>query len=301
MTFEQLLYVTELANQHSLQKTAMILHVSKSALSHAVTELEGELGLKLFDRTAKGSFLTPQGQELLPQMLTLLTNRSDLKLVAQSLAPNNQVEQLTFAYGNTLLKPFIDNYFKLRRQYHDRLTMTIVQKPVPRIIQAIRDHQIDFGFLAINQVNQNELNGLKFLPVHQGHLKLLMGKDNPLLAKSKLTLDDLKSQRFALFSDPYNDRIFAHLQYLCGPLPKILETDDGWAIYRAVHDLNCVGLARDWQAKWSSFDGIKTLPSRQIGNLTDDRFAIGWVTRQQAVTKPIQDYITMVNHDIAGK
>lgn len=54
MTFEQLLYVYELAKHESLQQTSLLLHISKSALSQSISQLEKELGIPLFERTHSG-------------------------------------------------------------------------------------------------------------------------------------------------------------------------------------------------------------------------------------------------------
>jgi len=58
MTFEQLLYVEVLSHYQSLQKAADVLHISKPGLSLAITELEEELGIRIFDRNSKGSVPT---------------------------------------------------------------------------------------------------------------------------------------------------------------------------------------------------------------------------------------------------
>ena len=44
MNYEQLLYITELANHHTLQETAELLHISKSGLSQSISQLENEWG-----------------------------------------------------------------------------------------------------------------------------------------------------------------------------------------------------------------------------------------------------------------
>lgn len=45
MSFEQLLYVEVLSHDHSLSQAAELLHITKSGLSLAITELEDELDI----------------------------------------------------------------------------------------------------------------------------------------------------------------------------------------------------------------------------------------------------------------
>ena len=54
MTLEQLLYADMLAHCSSLQEAADRLHITKSALSTAISQLEDELGVRIFERTSRG-------------------------------------------------------------------------------------------------------------------------------------------------------------------------------------------------------------------------------------------------------
>ena len=56
------------ARHGSFAKAADELHVTPSAVSLQVRQLEDELGLKLFDRTARGLALTAPGQRVLPDV-----------------------------------------------------------------------------------------------------------------------------------------------------------------------------------------------------------------------------------------
>ena len=55
-------YAVEIAETNSLNKAAERLYVGQSALSRAVKELETSLGVVLFERSAKGMTLTPDGE-----------------------------------------------------------------------------------------------------------------------------------------------------------------------------------------------------------------------------------------------
>ena len=55
-------YAVEIAKTNSINKAADRLYVGQSALSRAIKELEAGLGVTLFDRSARGMFLTPDGE-----------------------------------------------------------------------------------------------------------------------------------------------------------------------------------------------------------------------------------------------
>ena len=55
-------YVVEVADIGSVNKAAEKLYVGQSNLSRAIKELESNLGVAIFDRSAKGMALTPEGE-----------------------------------------------------------------------------------------------------------------------------------------------------------------------------------------------------------------------------------------------
>ena len=54
------------ARTGSFSAAAEHLHITHGAISRQIAKLEGWLGLKLFERGARGVSLTPEGQRLYP-------------------------------------------------------------------------------------------------------------------------------------------------------------------------------------------------------------------------------------------
>ena len=65
-------YAVEIAKTNSINKAAETLYVGQSALSRAIKELETSLGVVLFERSAKGMFLTPEGERFINYAETIL-------------------------------------------------------------------------------------------------------------------------------------------------------------------------------------------------------------------------------------
>ena len=72
MTFQQLLYVVEIAKCGSLNKAAQKLFLSQTGISVAVRTLEEELGVQLFSRSNRGVIPTPEGQEFVSYAASLI-------------------------------------------------------------------------------------------------------------------------------------------------------------------------------------------------------------------------------------
>ena len=65
MNLLHLKYVVEISKTGSISKAAENLYMGQPNLSRAVRELEEEVGITIFNRTARGITVTAEGEELL--------------------------------------------------------------------------------------------------------------------------------------------------------------------------------------------------------------------------------------------
>ena len=63
---------SRIVTEGSFLKAAESLNMTPSAVSHAVTDAESQVGFKLFNRTKNGVTLTENGRALYPAVLQLL-------------------------------------------------------------------------------------------------------------------------------------------------------------------------------------------------------------------------------------
>ena len=105
-TLRQLEYALAVADDGTMAGAAERLHVSQSAVSLAVSDLERVLGVQLFlRRKARGMALTPAGLAVLPEIRSLLAQAGDLHSMARRLG---QDVDGTLALGcYTTLTPYL--------------------------------------------------------------------------------------------------------------------------------------------------------------------------------------------------
>lgn len=78
MELFQLRSFQAVAQTGNLTRAAEALHLSQSALSVQIRNLEDELGVELFTRQAKGMRLTPAGEALLPHAAEILEKSAEM-------------------------------------------------------------------------------------------------------------------------------------------------------------------------------------------------------------------------------
>jgi DNA-binding transcriptional LysR family regulator len=85
MDLRRLRTFVTVAEQGSVSKAALCLHISQPGLSRQIHELQQELGLRLFDRVGRRLVLSAEGEQLLGNCRSLLGYASSLSEQAQLL------------------------------------------------------------------------------------------------------------------------------------------------------------------------------------------------------------------------
>ncbi len=295
MTFEQLLYAEVMSHYTSMQEAADALHISKTGLSLAISQLEDELNVKIFKRTSKGTTVTEAGLQLLSTISQILQSKANLEKLASFSNGANQKTVIRIRYINTMFTAFMDQFINHYDERYRNTFYDISRADTKSIIQLVRNGEIDAGFIASSNVESEWIKDLFFKPVCHGKSVLAVSKSCDLLNKT-ITFEDLKKQKFCIYDDIYHEVLFDRLQYLCGPLNLILKTDDHWAIAEAITKLNAVCIGRSLQAVLSRESPIDEYVTIDIGHLINDNTTLGWLinprVEQSGLVHDLIDNIT---------
>src|SRR6266700_4977577 len=86
MNFSQLQSVVALAETGNFTEAAYTIDLTQSAVSHAISTLERELGVTLFERNRKGVVaLTDAGQKIIPHVRALLAQAEAIEQEARAM------------------------------------------------------------------------------------------------------------------------------------------------------------------------------------------------------------------------
>ncbi|MBA1394624.1 LysR family transcriptional regulator, partial [Lactobacillus sp. XV13L] len=94
MDVRVLRYFLAIAQEHNISHAAHFLHISQPALSRQISDLETELGVKLFERGPRSIKLTSQGHYLREraQEIISLVDKTEYNLQASQLSISGELD-----------------------------------------------------------------------------------------------------------------------------------------------------------------------------------------------------------------
>ncbi|WP_243356110.1 LysR family transcriptional regulator [Bacillus litorisediminis] len=295
MNIEQLTYIIEVAHTKSLAKAAKTLNISQSALSQAITRLESELNLKIFDRNRTGAVTTKEGDKIIEKAQNALHAIFQIKEEARN-QNNNLNELLRISTIPGLTEPIIDTYL-LFKNNKTSLNIEVNEKGSFEIIEDVKKDHIDIGFIAINKANMELINELDFTPVLSGKIMVFASKDSPLASnKEGITTDSLKEQLFVLYKDEYVHEFIANFQRLYGPVNIFFKTTNLDMINKVIKELGAITIGHDVSARFNPNYPSYQMVGLDIPNFFDTSFRFGWIKKNDnKLSKEAKIYIEEVN------
>ena len=214
----------------SLTKAGEILNLSQSAISHAISGFEHELGLNLLIRNRSGIKLTDNGERLLHHFKKIIQLNEELY---QEVALIKGMEIGTVRIG-AFSSVSICWLPRILKEYHDQFPLIetkILDGNYREIENWIVSGEVDIGF-----VNLPTQEGLDVIQLKKDKMLCIMPSNHPLRDQSSIQLEQIIDSPFimpAAGCDTDLRRIFS--QYNLSPKIKY-ELEDDHAIMSMVQN-----------------------------------------------------------------
>ena len=123
-------YFVAVAEEGQITRAAARLHVAQPALSQAMAQLEGELGVTLLQRHSRGVTLTAAGEAFLPKARAAVAAHQEAALTGQWLA---RAAQGTIEFGFVGHAPALDSpgLLEIFRSTHPDVSLRFRELPFP--------------------------------------------------------------------------------------------------------------------------------------------------------------------------
>ena len=196
ISIKQITYALAVAEECHFKRASEACSVSQSTLSNAISELEQQLGIKLFERDNRQVLITPIGEQFIERARKIKLDVDDLYRLAES-------ESQPLSYPMTIgVIPTIGPYLLPKvlpevRNQHPDFQLMIVEDQSHRLVEMVRNGEIDCAVLALPYA----VDGLHAFTFWEDDFYLIAHKDDSTSDQDEIRSDQINSSELLLLKD----------------------------------------------------------------------------------------------------
>ncbi|AQP96884.1 MULTISPECIES: LysR family transcriptional regulator [Bacillus] len=197
MTITQLRVFVQIAETGSFTKAGQALNMTQPAVSHAISALESELGIKLIIRERRnGVRLTDTGGKILVHIREVLKG---IEKAEQLAAAERGLEQGTIHIGTfpAASAYFIPKLISVFKNRYPKLELVLHEGTADEVKEWLQSRMIDAGILLF------PTEDMDYFLLKKDKMAAVMHKDHPLASRSTVTIKDLDGEPMVVCEGGY--------------------------------------------------------------------------------------------------
>ena len=276
MTLQQLKYIIEIAETGSITMAAQRLFIAQPSLSKSVAELEKEMGITIFNRSNRGVYLSEDGTKFLSYARQIVEQTELLENEYKSAPPPRSV----FAVSSQHYAFVVNAFVELVREYGKyKYDFTLRELKTSEIIEDVRTHRSDIGILYLSNFNREVIHHIlqseemQFVSLFTARPHVFVSKQNPLVGREKVTLDELKDYpRLTYDQGVKNSFYFAEELHITRESPKNIVVSDRATLFNLLIGLDGYTISSGVLSSDLNGDNIVSIPLE-----SDEIMEIGYI------------------------
>lgn len=197
MNLSHLYYFRTLARVQHYTRAAEELFITQPTLSNAVSQLEKELGIPLFQKEGRNVRLTKQGREFdeyITQALDLIDKAVDIAH-EQAGSPSGAIDLgVIYTIQADYLPPLLRAY---RDRYGSGITINTYQGLTTQLVEDLESGRYDVVFGSYVEGKEDDLG---FIPVDSQRLVAVVHDYSPFAKRESVTIEDLSHSKIYSYS-----------------------------------------------------------------------------------------------------
>ena len=206
MTIRDLEIFIEVVKAKNMSNAAKNLEISQPTVSHAISQIENEYNVKLFDRVSKKLYITDVGLRLYDFAQNILEQFEETVIFLQSSSTAHNINLgVSSNFSSQFLLEIIDEYEEKKNDVSIRVYVDSREKIIQKLNAGIINLAILDGDIGVED-NSAE-------PFFEDEIFIISSKNSTINDKDVLEAEDLKNKKFVLGDlDDYSKKIL--LNYL---------------------------------------------------------------------------------------
>lgn len=293
MTLQQMNYIITISEIGSINRAAEKLYVSQPSLTSAIKEMEKELGIVLFNRTARGVTLTAEGADFLPYARQVYGEYLNLLEKYGKAGERKQRFGVSCQHYSFAVKAFVEmvkGYDVAKYEFAIRETKTLA------VIGDVASLRSELGILYLSDYNRKALlelfrnKGLVFHHLINCNAYVYLWKGHPLAGRKSISFDDLAPYPCLSFEQGDESSFYFAEEILStNEYPQSIKVTDRATNLNLMTGLNgytlCSGIICE-ELNGSDFIAV---PYEADVNNPNSIMEVGYVVRANAVLSPLAE------------
>jgi len=209
------------AEEQHFGRAAKRLGMSQPPLTDQIQTLEQSLKVKLFERSRRGTRLTPAGAAILPAVKKFAEQLERLELAVRE-AATGQRSMLTVGAITSAMVDVLPSLIEKMKAAHPDVTVAMREIDSVDAVPLLQSGDIDLAFARL----EGDLgSGIMSIPLREDRLAVALPREHPLSARSRIRLAALAAEDFVMFYRRVSPGYFDSLVTACrnaGFSPRIV-------------------------------------------------------------------------------
>lgn len=191
MTIRDLEIFIEVVRAKNMSNAAKNLKISQPTVSHAISQIENEYNVKLFDRISKKLYITDVGLRLYDFALNILEQFEDTVIFLQSSSTAHNINLgVSSNFSSQFLLEIINDYEKKKEDVSLRVYVDSREKIIEKLNSGIINLAIIDGDAGICDNSAESF--------FEDEIFIISSKNSDIKDKEVLDAEDLKNKKFVL-------------------------------------------------------------------------------------------------------
>ena len=197
MELRHLRYFTAVVECKGYREASRRLHIAQPSISEAVSDLEDELGLKLFSRAHRNARVTPEGEIFYEDAVRILQQAETAILTAKR-AAEGKVGRLSIGFIGSATLSFLPDLIRRYKLEYPNVKLALHDLYPAELDKACNRGEIDIAITRTLSLERSKNRQSRVLL--RDPLVAVVPRSRKLKLKSKkIRLADLAKERFILF------------------------------------------------------------------------------------------------------
>lgn len=298
MTIQQCKYILKVAECGSFNEAAKQLFLAQSSLSVSVKSLEQELGIKIFERSGNGVYLTDEGAEfaryarqIAKEHDFILDRYADKNVCERLYVSTQHYDFVADIFGN-LIQETTEKYYKF----------SLREMKTYDVIHETEIAFCDIGIIAIKGSDAGVMEryiskrGLSFTPILKALPHVYLREEHPAASHALLTLEILQSYPYVSYEQGEHSVSFFTEEIVNLHSDKHIEISDRASLMNVLLASDCYTVGTGIMPSLLNKGRIVSIPFE-----SDDFYTIGYLLRaDRTVSSVTKKFIDML-HTAVGQ